>query len=186
MIIIKQSKKDMNTHYELLIRVSIKSLESLLTILEKAEACVKEKDSVESELISARLAPDMMDFTKQIQVATDNARKNLARLAGKEPIAMEDNETTITELKERVSKSLEIVKTFSAEDFMEADTREIRLPWFQGTYVLGKDFVNEFAVTNLLFHVVTAYDILRSQGVQVGKADYIRRMSMKPDSGVNA
>jgi hypothetical protein len=171
----------MNTNYELLRILSERSLNSLLRILDKAEAHVKEREVAETDLLNARLAPDMMNFTQQVQVATDNARKNLARLAGKEPVAMEDTETTIGELKERVAKSLEVIRTFSANDFSEADTREIRLPWFQGTYMLGKDFVNEFAVPNLFFHVVTAYDILRAQGVLIGKSDYIGEMSMKLD-----
>lgn len=172
----------MNTHYELLLQVSIKSLESLRRVLDKAEGYAKEKGIAESDLLSARLVPDMMDFTKQVQVATDNARKNLARLSGKEPVAMEDNETTFAQLKERVAKSLDVVRTFSAGDFVDADTREVRLPWFQGTHILGKDFINEFAIANLLFHTVTAYDIMRSQGVQIGKSDYIGNLSIKPDA----
>lgn len=172
----------MNTKYELLLTVSAKSMESLLRIIDKTQAHVKEKGIAESELLNAALYPDMLNFTKQIQISTDYARKNLARLAGKEPVSVEDNETTLAQLKDRVQKSLDVVKSFKVEDFADADTREIRLGWFQGTHMLGKDFLDEFAITNFLFHVVTAYDILRAQGVVIGKADFIGDMTMHPDA----
>lgn len=171
----------MNKDYELLLTVTKKSLVALDRILDKAAAHVAEKGIEESVLLTASLYPDMLNFTKQIQVSTDYARKNLARLAGKDPVPMEDTETTITQLKERVAKTREVVDSFVVSDFADADTREIRLPWFQGTYMLGKDFVNEFAITNFQFHVVTAYDILRAQGGNIGKADFIGEMSMHPD-----
>lgn len=171
----------MNNKYELLLTVSKKSMETLLRILDKAEAHLKEKGTPEGDLLTAVLYPDMLNFTKQIQIATDYARKDLAYLAGKEAVAMEDAETSIAQLKERVQKSLDIVNTFKAEDFTEADTREVRLGWFQGTHMIGKEFLDEFAISNFLFHVVTAYDILRAQGVQIGKADFIGGLSMHPD-----
>ncbi len=170
----------MNKDYELLLAITKKSLVALDRILDKAAAHVAEKGIEESVILSASLAPDMMDFTRQIQISSDYARKNLARLSGKDPISMEDTETTIAQLKERVVKTLDVVNSFTSSDFTEADTREIRLPWFQGTYMLGKDFLYEFAITNFQFHVVTAYDILRAQGGAIGKADFIGEMSMYP------
>jgi uncharacterized protein len=172
----------MNTNYEPLLNVTKKSMESLLRILDKADVHVKEKGIAESELLAAKLYEDMMNFTKQVQVATDYARKDLALLSGKEPVKMEDTETTIAQLKDRVQKSLAIVNTFTVEDFANADTQEVRLFWFKGTHMKGKDFLNEFAISNFLFHVVTAYDILRNQGVNIGKADFIGEMTMHPDT----
>ncbi|MEN9338063.1 MAG: hypothetical protein RIQ41_377 [Candidatus Parcubacteria bacterium] len=172
----------MNTKYELLISITKQNLSALLRILDKAQSHVQVKGIEESVLLSARLYPDMMDLTKQIQVATDYGRKDLAYLAGKEPVKMEDTETTITQLKERVQKSLDIVDTFSPEDFTDADTRKVKLAWFGESYMFGKDFVEQFGVSNFLFHVVTAYDILRSQGVEIGKADFIGEMSMYTDA----
>ncbi len=148
----------------------------------KAEEYVKEKGIPETDLLSARLYPDMMDFTKQVQIATDYARKDLAYLAGKDPVRMEDNETTLSQLKERIQKSLEVVQTFTIEDFANADAQKVKLQWFGENHILGKDFVDEFAISNFLFHVVTAYDILRNQGVAIGKADFIGETSMRPDA----
>lgn len=168
----------MDTKYELLLAITKQSLLSLLRILTKAEEHVKEKRIEESVLLKARLYPDMMDFTKQIQISSDYARKDLAQLSGKEPVKMEDNETTISELKSRVEKSLEIVNSFSVEDFKNADNVKISFAWMNGSYFTGKDFLNNFAITNMLFHVVTAYDILRSIGVNIGKADFIGEIKM--------
>lgn len=170
----------MNNKYELLLTTTKRTLMTLSRILDAAEVYAKEKGIPESELLSAKLYPDMFDFTKQIQIATDNGRKNLARLSGKEPVAMTDTETTIADLKERISKSLAVVESFTVSDFVDADTRAITLPWFQGTHMLGKDFVDEFASANLFFHTVTAYDILRAKGVPVTKSLFIGDMSMHP------
>jgi hypothetical protein len=172
----------MHTQYELLLDVTKQNLQALLRILDKADAHVKEKGIHESELLTAKLYDDMLDFTKQIQIASDYGRKDLALLAGKEPVAMDDTETTIAELKARVQKSLDVVATFVGTDFTNADTQEVRLRWFQDTHMLGKDFIGQFAVSNFLFHVVTAYDILRNKGVPIGKADFIGEMSMRPDT----
>ncbi len=170
----------MNNKYELLLNITEQSMESLLRTLDKAETHVKETGVLESELLTAKLYPDMMDFTKQIQISSDYGRKNLAYLAGKEPVKMEDNETTISELKERVKKSLEVVNTFKVSDFEKADEAKVSLGWMNGAYFHGKDFLDQFAITNLLFHVVTAYDILRSKGVNLGKADFIGEIKMQP------
>jgi hypothetical protein len=169
--------------YELLIDVTKSNLQALLRVLDKAEAHIKEKGIEESLLLQAALYPDMLNFAKQIQIASDYGRKDLALLAGKEPVKMEDNETTITQLKDRVQKSLDIVNTFKGEDFASADTHPVKLFWFpEGMHVKGKDFLNQFAVSNFLFHVVTAYDILRAQGVNIGKADFIGEMAMASDT----
>ncbi len=169
--------------YSVLLDITKQNLQALLRILDKAEAHVKEKGIEESVLLSARLYPDMMDFTKQIQISSDYGRKDLALLAGKEPVKMEDTETTIAQLKERVQKSLDVVNTFTMEDFAHADTQQVKLFWFpEGMHVRGKDFLNQFAISNFLFHVVTAYDILRKEGVNIGKADFIGDMTMVPDT----
>lgn len=169
--------------YGVLLDVTKMNLQALLRILDKAEQHVKEKGIEESVLLSAQLYPDMLNFTKQIQISSDYGRKNLALLAGKEPVKMEDNETSIAELKERIQKTLDIVATFSAEDFAGADERAIKQFWFpEGMHVKGRDFLPQFALSNFLFHVVTAYDILRAQGVNIGKADFIGDINMVADA----
>lgn len=168
--------------YGVLLEITKLNLSALLRILDKAEAHVKEKGVKEKTLLEAALYPDMMNFTKQIQISSDYGRKDLALLAGKEPVKMEDTETTIAQLKDRVQKSLAIVNEFKLEDFEGADVRAIKLFWFpEGMHVEGIDFLNQFAISNFLFHVVTAYDILRKEGVNIGKADFIGTLNMKAD-----
>jgi hypothetical protein len=169
--------------YETLHTVAKNSLTVLTHLLEKAETHSNEKGVDASTLLNAAIYEDMYNFTKQVQIATDDARRNLCLLAGKEHIKMEDNETTIAQLKERVAKTLEIVNSITTKDFEDADERHISLFWMGGSYVLGKDFVAEFAIPNLMFHTVTAYDILRAQGVNVGKMDFILSLSMHKPAG---
>lgn len=168
--------------YSLLLDITKNMLGSLSHLLDKAGEYVKEKGVEESTLLNATIAPDMFNFTRQVQIATDDARRSTRLLAGKEHIVMEDTETTINELKERVAKSLAVVNELKVEDFEGADDRHVSLYWMGEMYVEGRDFIKELAITNFLFHVVTAYDILRKEGVQVGKSDYITVLSMKPKS----
>ncbi len=171
------------TQYEALYATAKNSLKTLTHLLEKAEAHAKETGIQESVLLTSALAPDMFNFTKQIQVATDDARRNLCLLAGKEHVKMEDNETTIAELKVRVSKTLEVINGIDTASFKDADERHVSLYWMGGAYVLGKDFVSELAIPNMMFHVVTAYGILRNKGVTLGKQDFINTLSMhKPET----
>lgn len=169
--------------YETLHKVAKNSLAVLTHLLEKIEAHSVEKGIDTSTLLQAAIYEDMYSFTKQVQVATDDARRNLCLLAGKEHIRMEDNETTVAELKVRIAKTLEVIDSIATKDFEGADERHISLFWMGGSYVLGKDFVAEFAIPNLMFHTVTAYDILRAQGVSIGKMDFIQSLSMhKPEA----
>jgi hypothetical protein len=171
----------MNT-YIALQAVIVNGLHTLTHLIEKGESFASENSKEESVLLQAQIVPDMFNFIKQAQTASDEARRNLFLLAGKEHVKMEDNETTFAELKARVQKTLDLVLTLTEEDFVGADERRISLFWMQGQYVLGKDFVSEFAYANFFFHLVTAYDILRMQGVPLGKMDFISKLSMKENS----
>lgn len=164
--------------YIALHKVAKQALHTLTGLIEKAEAHANEKGVDVSTLLTASLAPDMFNFIKQVQVSTDDARRNLCLLAGKEHVKMEDTEMTVAELKSRVAKTLEVIASITEADLEGADDRKISLFWMGGSYVLGKDFVTEFAIPNLMFHVVTAYDILRSQGVNLTKMDFITKMTM--------
>jgi uncharacterized protein len=166
------------TDYQLLHTTIIKSLGSLMRILEKGELHAKDNGLADEVLLNARLAPDMFPFVSQVRIATDDARRNLYLLAGKEHVKMEDNESTFVELKARIVKTQELAATLTDKDFEGADERHVSLYWMGGAYILGKDFVQEFAIQNTLFHIITAYDILRNQGVNIGKMDFIGPMSI--------
>ncbi|MEO5928062.1 MAG: DUF1993 domain-containing protein [Patescibacteria group bacterium] len=163
----------MNPLYQFTVPVFQKSLKALDGLLVKAEAFVKEKGIEESVLLDDRLAPDMFPFKKQIQIACDNAKGVSARLAGQEVPSHEDTEMTIAELRARIAKTLEFIGTISEDMFADAATRKVTLPYFPGKFMTGFDYAREYALPNFLFHVVTAYAILRKQGAVIGKEDFI-------------
>ncbi len=166
--------------YALLLEVTKNGLQTLMHLLDKAETHVKDRGIPETQILSAQLAPDMFNFTKQVQIATDDARRNLRLLAGKEHIKMEDTEVTIAELRARIIKTQEIVNELTITDFEGADTRHISLYWMGENFVEGKDLVAQLAIPNFLFHITTAYAILRKEGVAIGKEDFLRVLNMQP------
>lgn len=162
--------------YTFTVPVFIKSLGGIKNILEKAKA---HEGLSEEALLADRLAPDMFPFVKQVQVACDNAKGAAARLAGVEAPAMEDTETTIDGLIARVDATIAFLNTLTPESFAGAAERQITLPYFPGKYMTGFDYAREYAIPNFFFHAVTAYDLVRKNGVAVGKADYANGVTMK-------
>ena len=125
-------------------------------------------------LLSARLAPDMLPLTRQIQIAGDIAKNSLARLAGQEPPRFEDNETTIEQLRARIARTIDYIKSIPASAFEGSETRDIKVPAGERTLEFkGLDFLQTWVIPNVFFHVTTAYNILRHNGVDLGKADFI-------------
>jgi uncharacterized protein len=153
----------------------VPTLSALAKILDKAaqHAAAKKFDS--AVLVNARLAPDMFPFVKQVQIACDFAKNSTARLAGQEAPRFEDKEQTIDELKARVAKTLDYVKSVRAEAFEGAEDRDIKIPLPNNTTLefKGLAFLRDWALPNFYFHAVTAYDILRHNGVEIGKRDYL-------------
>lgn len=163
----------MNQKYELFLALANQSLDTASRLLDKAEAHVAEKGIHEHELIQASLTPDMFNFTRQIQLISDNAKGYTARFAGKEIVSMPDTESSISELKERVLKTKELLKTFSGTDFADADNAKITFAYLGGKHFKGNEFLEKMAIANMFFHVSIAYAILRNQGVAIGKMDYV-------------
>ena len=131
-------------------------------------------------LLNARLAPDQFTFIKQVQTAADNAKMMPGRLTGKEWPSHPDTETTYPELKARIASVVGYLKTFKREDFAGAEDRKISLPWMQGgAHLTGLDYLSQFALPNFYFHVVTAYSILRAQGLPLGKALFIGPINIR-------
>jgi len=117
----------------------------------------------------------MFPLTRQVQIACDQVKYASSRLAGREAPAFEDNEKTIDELKARIRRTLDYVGGIPASAFQGAEARRISFP-LMGDYVIdmdGAQYLRDWAFPNFYFHVVTAYDILRNQGVQIGKQDYL-------------
>jgi hypothetical protein len=150
-------------------------LNALSAVLDKAEAFASAKKIDPSVLLHSRLAPDMYDLTRQVQVATDGARRGSARLAGVEAPKVEDNETTIAQLKERIAKTIAYLKTLDRKAIDASAEREITFPigGEKKGAMKGDDYLNDFMLPNFYFHCTAAYAILRHAGVEVGKRDFL-------------
>ncbi len=149
-------------------------LKSLSRLLDKAEAHAAEKGVDVSTLLSARLAPDMFDFTRQLQIATDHAKGAAGRLAGVDIPKFEDNEKTVADLKARIQKTLDFIASVQPEQFAGAEDKEIKLVFPWATYdFTGRSYLMHYALPNFYFHATTAYDILRREGLAIGKMDFL-------------
>jgi uncharacterized protein len=149
-------------------------LSALATVLDKAEAHCEAKKIKPEVILAARLFPDMFPFTRQVQLACDFATRGTARLAGQEPKSFPDGETTFAELKDRIAAARGYMGSFQPADFAHADAREIHFKTGGRDLTLkGEEFLSFFALPQFFFHVTTAYDILRANGVELGKRDYM-------------
>ena len=160
--------------YEISIPTYRRGLQNLSSVLDKAEAHAKTQGADLSTYTEARLAPDMHPFTRQIQIASDAAKGGAARLAGVEAPEMADTETTFPQLKERIAKTIAFLDTITKEqvDARHGATIELPLPGRTMTFT-APDFLMQFSLANFLFHVTTAYALLRSHGVPLGKMDFL-------------
>jgi hypothetical protein len=156
-------------------------LNALSTNLGKAEAYATLKKVDPSVLLGMRLAPDMFALTRQVQVVCDQAKNGSARLAGVEPPKVEDNETTIAQLKERIAKTIAFVKGLDAKSIDASADREITFPLGPTNkgQMKGDDYLNHFVLPNFYFHAIAAYAILRHAGVDVGKRDFLGDIPIK-------
>ena len=151
-----------------------RALTQLLLIMEKGVANAKVRNFDTSVLVTARLAPDMLPFSKQVQLTSDFAKNSMARLAGVDPPKFEDNETTMEELVARVKKTLDYIATVPASALEGSETRDIKIPLRDRTMEFqGLPFLQHWALPNFFFHHVTAYNLLRHNGVDVGKRDFL-------------
>jgi len=141
--------------------------------LDKAEAHAKAKGYEVDVLAVARLAPDQYSLTRQIQGACDTAKFAAARLGAVEAPAHPDNEKTIAELRARLRAAISFLETVTPEQFAGAAERAVQLPWAPGKAIKGADYLVDFALPNFYFHITTTYAILRHNGVDLGKVDYI-------------
>ena len=154
--------------------VFLQMLTALSANLDKAAAHCAAKGIDPSDLVGARLAPDMLPFSRQVQIATDHAKGATARLSGRENPKYEDTEATFDELKARIAKTLAFVKSVPAGEVDGSEEKDITLTiGGQPRTLKGQLYLLGNALPNFFFHVTTAYDILRHKGVEVGKRDYM-------------
>jgi hypothetical protein len=150
-----------------------KSLQNLDRWIEKTLDYAKTKKFDANDLLTARLAPDQLPLARQIMSICDQAKFVCSRTTGKEAPKHPDTEKTWDELRARIRSVREYIGTYKPADFEGADTRMIVLPFMPGKALLGSEYVIEFGLVNFGFHLVTAYSILRHNGVDLGKMDFI-------------
>ena len=162
--------------YQASVPVFTRMLENLSAILAKAAAHAEAKKIDPAVFINARLAPDMFALARQVQIASDAAKGCVARLAGVEVPSYPDTEATFPELQERVAKTIAFVKGFTAQQIDGSEERTCILK-VRGDEMKfrGQDYLFKLSIPNFFFHVTTAYDILRHNGVELGKMDYLGR-----------
>ena len=158
----------------------IKTLGALSKLLDKVDTHAKGKQlewhpkgMQEDALLQSRLISDQFPFVRQVQVACDNAKGAAARLAEVEMPKYEDNEKTIEELKARIDKTIKFIKTIKPEQIAGKENVKVSLPYWGGKSLDGFTYVTEYLIPNFYFHIATAYSIMRKNGVEIGKDDFI-------------
>lgn len=165
--------------YEMTVTQFIKMLNNLSAFMDKAVQYAETKKFDLDVLLNGRLAPDQFNFIRQVQIACDTAKIGASRLTGKEAPQHPDTEKTLPELKARIESTIEYLKTFSPKDYVEAGSRKVSQPRWEGKWITGEEFATQHMIPNFYFHVTTAYAILRHNGVDVGKKDYLGAMPFK-------
>ena len=156
------------------------TLNAVSKLLDKAEAFAGARKIEPSVLLNARLAPDMLPFTRQVQIACDLAKYGAARLAGIEAPKSENDETTMAQLKERIARTLAFIKTVDAKAIDASGSREITFPLGPKTgEMIGAAYLNHFVLPNFYFHAAIAYAILRHNGLDIGKQDFLAGIPIK-------
>jgi hypothetical protein len=155
-------------------------LQGLLGWLDKAEKHAKTKEMETADVfMQQRLIADQYSLVEQIQSACDAAKFACARLTGKEPPKHPDTEKTLAEARTRIQSVLTYLKTYKPEDFKSATQAKVTQAWMEGKFLTGTDYLAQLAIPNFYFHLTTAYSILRANGVDVGKSDFIARLDWK-------
>jgi uncharacterized protein len=155
--------------------IFLRMLTNLQGWLDKAQAHAEARKFDAGNYLGLRLAPDMLPFVKQIQIAGDAAKACMARLAGIEVPKWDDNEATLADLRARVQKTIDYVESFAAAQIDGSEGREVTVPMRSGDPLVfnGEAYLKHYALPNFFFHVTTAYALLRHGGVEIGKGDYL-------------
>lgn len=162
--------------YQASLPVFVHMLRNLREILRKGAAHAEEKGIDPGVLLDCRLYPDMLPLSRQVQIATDVVKGFAARVAGQSPPKYEDNESTFDELVERINKTILFLESFEPGKIDGTEENEVLLPLRSGDVRLtGLDYLNHFVVPNFYFHVTIAYALLRHNGVELGKKDFMGR-----------
>jgi hypothetical protein len=157
-----------------------KTLTNLNAILDKAQKYADTKKFDVNILLHGRLAPDRLHLIRQVQIATDTAKFGISRLCGVEAPKWEDTESTLPDLQSRIRKAIDYIQSASSAQFVGWETRKTLNPRREGKYLPGDEYLYQYVIPNFFFHVTTAYAILRHNGVDIGKNDYLGEIHYRP------
>lgn len=165
--------------YDLTVTQFAKMLKNLDGILMKASTFAESKKVDMGVLLNARLAPDQFNLIKQVQIACDSAKMCVSKLTGKDAPVHDDKETTLADLQKRISETIGFITSVSEKDFAGAAERKVTTPRWEGKYLMGHEYATQHSIPNVYFHITVAYEILRHNGVEIGKKDYLGPMPFK-------
>jgi len=168
-----------NVIYDLVNLQFSRMLSNLLVCLDKAESHATQKKFDVNVLAGSRLAPDQFDFTRQIQILCSTAVKCTAQLTGRDAPNPADSEKTIAELRHLITNTVQWLSSVEPAAYSGAAERKISQPRWEGQWLTGAEFMLHHAIPNFYFHMTTTYSILRHNGVDVGKKDYLGKMPFK-------
>lgn len=175
----------MTNLYSVTIPPMLKALANLDAMLSKVSAAAEAKalewvpaSAREEALLHDRIIFDQFDLLKQVQVACDNAKGGAARLAGIEPPKFDDTEKSVAELKTRIAKTIEFVKSVSPEQIIGREEERVSLPYWPGKSMSAFDYATTYLIPNFFFHYTTAYSIIRKNGIDIGKSDFTGEIPM--------
>ncbi|MDR2690430.1 MAG: DUF1993 domain-containing protein [Azoarcus sp.] len=165
------------SYHQLAVTGYLRALDNLDHLLDKAIEHVQARKLDERALLDARLFPDMFPLSRQIQMVSVMTANGVAWLIGKETPQFENTETTFAALKRLLAQTAEFLKSVKESDFADSANREVRLPWKPNEPLRGEVFLLQHSIPNVYFHLTTAYDIMRHNGVEIGKADYLGKIA---------
>lgn len=165
--------------YEITVVQFTKMLKNLEAILLKAQSFADSKKIDMSVLLQSRLAPDQFNLLKQVQIACDSAKICVSKLTGKDAPVHDDKETNLADLQKRIAETIAFIATAKEQDFAKAAEVKVTTPRWDGKYLMGHEYVTQHSIPNLYFHITTAYSILRHNGVEIGKKDYLGPMPFR-------
>ena len=165
-----------NTLYDLSVPMFIHNMEMLIKILGKGQSYALKKKLDPKILVDSRLIVDMYSIPRQIQIATDMVRKGIGRLAGKEAPSFKDNEQTFQQLQKRLERTINFLKKIKPKDMEGAETKKIEflIRDRQFKFDRGDEYLTQWIIPHFFFHMTTTYNILRSNGVNLGKRDFVK------------
>ena len=164
--------------------IFVRMLGNLTTWLDKAESHAAARKFDTSVYLSARIAPDMLPFTNQIQIACDAVKFGIARLSGVEAPKFADDEASLADLRTRVRKTIDFIQSVPAAQIDGTEAKDVVVPRRDGSMTLkGETYLKTFVLPNFFFHVTTAYALLRHNGVELGKADFLGPMQPAAKNG---